>query len=194
MFYFYLLIQQNRQKQSKDKQGFPMNLYDYIRNIPDFPKKGIVFKDITPLLADGAAFHFCTDILRRRTKHLRITKIAGIESRGFIFGCALAQMLGIGFVPIRKKGKLPSETFQQSYALEYGTDTLEIHKDALSYTDHVLIVDDLLATGGTAKAAVDLVRQTGANISAVSFVIELNFLAGREKLKNQKIISLLNYE
>lgn len=171
-----------------------MNLYDYIRTVPDFPKAGIMFKDITPLLGDAKAFRLCIDILRRRVRDLHITKIAGIESRGFIFGCALAQELGLGFVPIRKAGKLPAETFSHTYSLEYGTDTVEIHKDALTYTDRVLLVDDLLATGGTAEAAVELVRQTDANISAVAFIIELAFLNGRDRLKNQNIISLLNYE
>jgi adenine phosphoribosyltransferase len=161
--------------------------------VPDFPKKGIMFKDITPLLSDAKAFQLCSEILKQRVRHLGITKIAGIESRGFIFGCALAQAMNLGFVPIRKKGKLPAETFSENYTLEYGVDTLQIHQDALTYTDRVLIIDDLLATGGTAAAAVKLVRQTGANIAAMSFIIELDFLSGREKLKNQTIISLLNY-
>lgn len=167
-----------------------MNLKDFVRDIPDFPKPGILFKDITPLLANGDAFRHCINAMVKSISDLTITKIAGIESRGFIFGAAMAESMGVGFVPIRKPGRLPAETYSQSYALEYGQDTLEIHRDACTYTDKVLIVDDLLATGGTAAAAIDLVHKTGADVAAFSCVIELGFLQGRERIKIHTISQL----
>jgi adenine phosphoribosyltransferase len=164
-----------------------------IRDVPDFPKKGIVFKDITPLIGDPEGLATAVDLLAEPFKDKGITAVCGMESRGFIFGVPVAERLGAGFVPVRKPGKLPHETLRQEYALEYGTDALEIHKDALSPRDRVVIVDDLLATGGTASATVDLVRATGAEVAGVAFVIELAFLRGREKLKALDIRSLVIY-
>ncbi len=169
-----------------------IQLRDYIRNIPDFPKPGINFKDISPLLANGRAFSACTSELSCHMPD-NIDAIVGIESRGFLFGAALAQLTGVGFIPIRKPGKLPAETHAIEYELEYGTDILEIHRDALSSGHNVVVVDDLLATGGTAEATVKLIEQLGANVAACLFVIELDFLNGREKLKNTPVHSLLHY-
>ncbi len=170
-----------------------IQLRDYIRNIPDFPKQGINFKDISPLLANGDAFSECTSEL---SVHMPddIDAIVGIESRGFLFGAALAQLTGVGFVPIRKPGKLPAATHAIEYELEYGTDILEIHRDALSHGHKVVIVDDLLATGGTAAATIKLVEQLGAKVAVCLFVIELDFLDGKEKLGNTPIVSLLHYD
>ena len=170
-----------------------MNLKDYIRDIHDFPIKGIVFKDIMPLLSDADAFKLATEKFATLINGLGITKIVGIESRGFIFGCALANHTNIGFAPIRKPGKLPSDVFSESYLLEYGSDTLEIHKDALTYTDRVLLIDDLLATGGTASAALKLIRQTGANVSLFATLIELSFLNGVQKLGSVNYKTLISY-
>ena len=169
-----------------------IQLRDYIRNIPDFPKQGINFKDISPLLANGEAFSECTSEL---SVHMpdNIDAIVGIESRGFLFGAALAQLTGVGFVPIRKPGKLPAETHAIEYELEYGTDTLEIHRDALSQGHRVVVVDDLLATGGTAAATIQLIEQLGAEVVACLFVIELDFLNGRVKLGSTPALSLLHY-
>ena len=169
-----------------------IQLRDYIRNIPDFPKAGINFKDISPLLADGEAFSECTSELSVNMPE-NIDAIVGIESRGFLFGAALAQLTGVGFVPIRKPGKLPAETHAIEYELEYGTDVLEIHRDALNKGHRVVIVDDLLATGGTAAATIQLVEQLGAEVAACLFVIELDFLGGKEKLGNTPTFSLLHY-
>jgi adenine phosphoribosyltransferase len=169
-----------------------IQLRDFIRNIPDFPKPGINFKDISPLLANGEAFSECTSEL---SVHMPadIDAIIGIESRGFLFGAALAQLTGVGFVPIRKPGKLPADTHAIEYELEYGTDTLEIHRDALSHGHRVVVIDDLLATGGTAAATIQLVEQLGAEVAACLFVIELDFLNGKEKLGNTSSFSLLHY-
>ncbi len=153
-----------------------------IRDIPDFPKPGIVFKDITPLLQDPKGLRFVVDQLAERYAGSGITKILGIESRGFIFGAPLAYKMGLGFSLIRKKGKLPYETYQHTYDLEYGTDTVEMHVDAVTKDDKVLVVDDLLATGGTAEATVALARKAGAEISEIAFVVELEFLKGRDRL------------
>ncbi len=169
-----------------------IQLRDYIRNIPDFPKAGINFKDISPLLADGEAFSECTSELSVNMPE-NIDAIVGIESRGFLFGAALAQLTGVGFVPIRKPGKLPAETHAIEYELEYGTDVLEIHRDALNKGHRVVIVDDLLATGGTAAATIKLVEQLGAEVAACLFVIELDFLSGRKKLGETPTFSLLHY-
>ena len=157
-------------------------LKNFIRDIPDFPKEGIIFKDITPLLNNNEAFKKTVDIFTKKYKKENIKHIVAVESRGFIFGCALAYKLGAGFVPIRKKGKLPYKTKSVSYELEYGTDTLEIHEDAIEPNSNVLIVDDLLATGGTVKAVVDLLKDLKANIVGIACLIELKFLKGKSKL------------
>jgi len=169
------------------------DLKQFIRDVPDFPKKGIVFKDITTLLKDPAALKITIERLYAEVKDLRINKVVGIESRGFIFGGMLAERLNAGFIPVRKPGKLPADVLKQSYELEYGTDTIEIHKDAISKGDRVLLHDDLLATGGTAAAACNLIEQMGGEVVLISFIIELDFLCGRDKLKGYKIHSLLNY-
>ncbi|MFC1538823.1 adenine phosphoribosyltransferase [Candidatus Latescibacterota bacterium] len=170
-----------------------MNLKSYIRDIVDFPKKGIVFKDITPLLHNPEALKTAVKLLADSVIGKDITQVVGIESRGFIFGAAVAVELGVGFIPIRKPGKLPAETLSESYTLEYGTDTIEMHRDALTANDRVLIVDDLLATGGTVQAAVKLVEQTGAEVTKITFVIELEFLNGREKIRGYDVLSLIKY-
>ncbi|SHI70575.1 adenine phosphoribosyltransferase [Malonomonas rubra DSM 5091] len=168
-------------------------LKDIIRNIPDFPKKGIVFKDITTLLADAKSFHRMVDLLAHRYVGEKIDQIVGIEARGFILGSALAYKLGTGITLVRKPGKLPYKTRSISYELEYGTDTLEIHEDAFKKGDKVIIADDLLATGGTMAAVVDLVEQFGAEIHECAFMAELEFLEGRSKLPEGKVYSLLKF-
>ncbi len=169
------------------------NLKDKIRSIPDFPKKGILFRDITTLLRDGKAFAQVIDAFVERYSGKRIDAVASIEARGFIIGGALACRLGTGTVPIRKKGKLPWDTCEATYDLEYGKDTLEIHKDAFHKGDNVLIADDLLATGGTMSAAINLVEQLGANVIELAFLIELEELKGREKLAGYSVFSLIEY-
>jgi adenine phosphoribosyltransferase len=164
-----------------------------IRHVPDFPKKGILFYDITTLLNDPGGFREAIDALVSPFTGEGIDQVVGIESRGFILGAAVACALGAGFSPIRKPGKLPSATHQESFALEYGTDALEIHQDAFGADHRVLIVDDVLATGGTARAAVDLVRRAGGNLVGTSFLIELNFLNGRAKLAGERVYSVLQY-
>ncbi|MFN3316388.1 MAG: adenine phosphoribosyltransferase [Raineya sp.] len=171
-----------------------MNLQDFIRSVPDFPKKGIVFKDITTLLKEPEAFATTTEMLYNFSKNLGVQKVAAIESRGFLFGSLLAQKLGAGFVPIRKPRKLPAEVYSQSYTLEYGEDTIEMHKDAIKKGEKVLLHDDLLATGGTAEAACKLIEQAGGVVVQISFLIELTFLNGREKLKGYDVVSLLRYD
>lgn len=165
-----------------------------IRNIPDFPKKGIMFRDITTLLQDPESLKKTADALFDLSSTLKIDKVVGIESRGFIFGSILAEKLGAGLVLVRKPGKLPSETISQSYTLEYGTDKLEIHKDAILPGEQVLIHDDLLATGGTARATCELVEKVGGQIAQVSFIVELSFLAGRDKFSGYKVDSLVKYD
>ena len=169
------------------------SLKSLIRNVPDFPKPGILFYDITTLLADGDGLRQSIDALANPYLDQSIDVVVGIESRGFIFGTAVADRLGVGFVPVRKPGKLPSTTVRVEYELEYGTDALEMHDDAIRAGQRVLIVDDLLATGGTAKAAGDLVGGRGAQVHALAFLIELDFLPGREKLSGQTIHSVLRY-
>ncbi|MEM9388743.1 MAG: adenine phosphoribosyltransferase [Pseudomonadota bacterium] len=164
-----------------------------IRDVPDFPKPGIVFKDITPLLADAAGLRLAIRTMADQIEDLQLDRIVGIESRGFIFGVPLALELGLGFTPARKPGKLPWRTQSQSYDLEYGQDTLEIHEDGVHPSDRVLVVDDLLATGGTMSATVGLVEALGARVVAVSVVIELAFLNGRERLPERRVESLLSY-
>lgn len=165
-----------------------------IRDIMDFPVKGIVFKDITTVLRDKEGFKEIIDFMVKKFADKNIDYIAGIESRGFIFGSALAYQLGAGFVPLRKPGKLPGETLSESYALEYGTDTLQIHKDAIEAGKRVLVIDDLLATGGTAAAACKLIKQTGAKVIAAAFVIELQDLNGRNKIpEDVETVSMVVY-
>ncbi|KAA9374650.1 adenine phosphoribosyltransferase [Microbispora amethystogenes] len=159
-----------------------------IRDVPDYPKPGILFKDITPLLADHAAF---TQVVDELGEGLAFDKVVGIEARGFILAAPVAYRSGAGFVPVRKEGKLPSETYEASYDLEYGSATIEVHADAFESGDRVLIVDDVLATGGTARAAVELVRRTGAQVVAVSFLMELSFLSGRDRLPGLEVRTLL---
>ena len=165
-----------------------------IRNIPDFPKPGILFKDITPLLADGRLFAKTIDLLAARYAGQRVDAVLGIESRGFIIGSALAYRLRAGFSVVRKPGKLPYQTHKASYQLEYGTDSLEIHVDALPPGGRVVIADDLIATGGTAAATAELVTKLGATVVECAFVIELAFLHGREKLQKFGVYSLLSYD
>lgn len=171
----------------------PGSLKKYIRNIPDFPKQGILFRDITTLLKNRTAFKKSIDGLAACVKGKKIDYVIAVESRGFIFGAALAYKLGAGFVPVRKKGKLPAETISASYTLEYGTDSLQMHKDALKPNAKVLIVDDLLATGGTVAAVCQLSEQVKAKIVGIIFLIELCDLKGRDKLKSYPVYSLMRY-
>jgi adenine phosphoribosyltransferase len=170
-----------------------VNLKNSIRSIPDFPRTGILFRDITTLLKDKKAFKQAVDALVAKFKGKKIDAVVAVESRGFIFGGALANKLGAGFIPVRKKGKLPWKTYSAEYALEYGVDALEIHQDALGPDDRVLIVDDLLATGGTAKAVTELVGRLQAKITGIVFLIELTGLNGREKLKGYPVHTLIKY-
>ena len=168
-------------------------LKNIIRDSPDFPKKGIVFKDITTLLSDNRSFHRMVDLIAHRYIGMRIDQIVGVEARGFILGAALAYKLGAGITLVRKPGKLPYNTKSKTYDLEYGTDTLEIHEDAFKPGDRVVIADDLLATGGTVAAVVDLVSELGAEIVECAFMAELEFLAGRKRLPEGKVFSLLQF-
>ncbi len=170
-----------------------MDLHPFIRDIVDFPKPGIVFKDITPLLMDPKAFEHTIDVLASRYQDQDFTKILAIESRGFIFGAPLALRLGKGLVPVRKPGKLPSETVSQAYELEYGVDTLEMHQDALDEGEKVIIIDDLLATGGTLEATAKLAEKVGAQVTEIATIIELTFLKGRERLKDYPLFAPLQY-
>ena len=165
-----------------------------IRNVPDFPKKGIVFRDITTLLQDKAAFHGAIEVFCEKYRSMKLDKIVGIESRGFIFGAVLADRLRAGFVPVRKPRKLPAATIREEYRLEYGTDAVEMHTDSIMHGERVLIVDDLIATGGTALAACKLVTRLGGAIIGLAFLIELSFLKGREKLKGYDVFSVLTYD
>ncbi len=160
-----------------------------VREVPDYPQPGVVFKDITPLLGDGKAFSAVVDALA--ALYGPVDKVAGIEARGFILAAPVACRLGAGFVPIRKKGKLPAATFAQDYALEYGVSTLEVHADAFEESDRVLVIDDVLATGGTAEATVNLVRRSGAEVAGIAMLIELSFLNGRAKLGGLPVTALL---
>ena len=170
------------------------NLRKLIREVPDFPKPGINFYDITTLLKDPDGFEQTIDALTEQCRGMQIDTIIGIESRGFIFATPLAYQLGAGFIPVRKPKKLPAECVSVSYDLEYGQDSLEMHKDAIGKGQRVLIVDDLLATGGTAKAVVDLVEGVGGKVEALLFVIELNFLNGRDKFEGHDVRSLIKYD
>jgi adenine phosphoribosyltransferase len=169
-----------------------VDLERYIRDIPDWPKPGVMFKDITPLLADPEAFREAIEQLATPYRDAGVTKVMGAEARGFILGGALALQLGAGFIPARKPGKLPWNTTSASYALEYGTDTLEMHEDAIGPADRVLVIDDVLATGGTASAKAELVESTGAAVIGFAFLMELDFLHGREKLGEHRIHSLIH--
>ncbi len=170
-----------------------MNLEGCIRSIPDFPKEGILFRDITTLLNNKEAFNTAIDQMAELLKNIEIDYIVAAESRGFIFGGALAYKLGCGFVPVRKPGKLPAASYRHTYALEYGEDSLEIHQDAFPEGSKVLILDDLLAIGGTANAMVNLVKQVKGKISAIAFLIELTALKGRDKIKDYPVYSLIKY-
>lgn len=177
----------------KDKLQY---VRENVREVPDFPKKGILFLDVTTIVKDAKAFDLCIEYLYEKFRDEKIDYIAGIESRGFIFGAALANKMKVGFIPIRKPNKLPAETIKETYSLEYGTDTIEMHADALKQGDRVLVIDDLLATGGTAVAACSLVKRVGAEVVAAAFIIELDPLKGREKIENNgvKVVSMLNYD
>lgn len=164
-----------------------------VRDVPDFPIKGILFKDITPILQDGRLFHIAVDAFADRLTGKKVDAVVGIDARGFIFAGAVAYKLGIGFVPVRKKGKLPYKTVVTSYTLEYGSETSEMHVDSVKKGSNVVIVDDLLATGGTAMAAATLVKQLGANITEIDFLIELSFLKGRERLKDHPVFAAIVY-
>ena len=167
---------------------------ELIRDIPDFPEPGIIFKDITPLLADPGAFRRATNVFVEHYRDAGLTKVAGIEARGFMFAAPVAYALDAGLVPIRKSGKLPSAVEKEIYELEYGTDILEIHKDAVGADDRVLLLDDVLATGGTAAAACRLLRRLGADVVAIAVLVELGFLQGRSKLTDVDVLSLVNYD
>ena len=171
-----------------------MDLRERIRSVPDFPKKGIVFRDITTLLKDGPSLARAVDIIRDRYREARVDKVVCVESRGFILGGALAYALRSGFVPIRKPGKLPSEKLKEEYSLEYGKDAVEIHLDAVTPGERVLLHDDLLATGGTMRAANNLVQKLGGQVVGISFLIELEFLHGRDCLSPADIFSVISYE
>ena len=178
---------------SEGVQANQTDLKRYIRDIPDFPTKGILFRDITPLLQDGHAFRHAIRLLAARHHGKRPDAVVAIESRGLIVGSALAYELGIGVIPVRKQGKLPHKTYRASYTLEYGQDTLEIHQDSLAHGANVLLVDDLLATGGTMGATIQLIEQCGGQIVELAFLIELTALKGRERLTPHPIISLIQY-
>ncbi|MBZ0199071.1 MAG: adenine phosphoribosyltransferase [Ignavibacteriaceae bacterium] len=169
------------------------DLKKYIRNVKDFPKPGIMFRDITTILKDPVAMQLTFEKLFEAAKELKIDKVVGIESRGFIFGALLAQKLNAGFVPVRKPGKLPGETLTETYELEYGKDSIQIHTDAISPGDKVLLHDDLLGTGGTARAAINLINKLGGKVVQASFIVELSFLNGREKIKETPIVCLVDY-
>lgn len=176
-----------------DKSQLISRLQRTIRDVNDFPKPGIVFKDVTPVLLDVALFGGAVQLMTEPYRDARISRVVSIESRGFLFGAPIALELGAGLVPIRKPGKLPAATQRVEYALEYGTDALEMHHDAVQGSDHVLIVDDVLATGGTANAAAQLVAATGAAVVGFTFLIELDFLKGRQRLAGKRVEALLHY-
>jgi adenine phosphoribosyltransferase len=170
-----------------------MDLKQHIRSVPDFPKTGILFYDITTLLRDPLGFKTTVDLLSTPYVGQGIDAVVGIESRGFILGAAVAQQIGAGFIPIRKPGKLPSKAIKETYDLEYGTDALEIHEDAVTSGQRILIVDDVLATGGTAAAAVQLIRKLGGELHGLAFLIELLFLNGKQKVEDENVYSVLQY-
>lgn len=171
-----------------------MDLKTKIRNIPDFPKKGIVFRDITPLIRDGEAFRYAVDLMASKYKDKKIDAILGAEARGFIFGAAMAYRLQTGFIPVRKPGKLPYDVCRASYSLEYGENIMEMHTDAIEEGDKILIVDDLVATGGTARGQAELVKNSGGIVIGFCFLIELEFLNPRDMLEGYEIFSVIKYE
>ncbi len=171
-----------------------MDLKQTIRSIPDWPIQGVIFRDLTTLMLDPAAFRQSCDILYERYRDQSVDKIVGIDARGFVFGSVLAYKMGIGFIPVRKKGKLPWKTIPETYSLEYGEDTLEIHEDAIEQGENVVIVDDLIATGGTVGATVSLVRKLGARILECAFIVELPDLKGREKIKDCPVFAITEFE
>ncbi len=171
-----------------------MDLKETIRSIPGWPIEGVIFRDITTLMQDPDAYRESCDVIHDRYKDQEIDKIVGIDARGFVFGAVLAYQLGVGFVPVRKKGKLPWKTIQESYSLEYGEDTLEIHEDAIEKGERVVIVDDLIATGGTVGATVKLVEKLGAQIIECAFIVELPDLKGRDKIPGQKVFAITEFE
>ena len=181
----------NKKTQKKEKKDI---IKESIRTIPHFPKQGIMFRDITTLLQDPKAFKKTCDAFYKRYKDKKIDVVVGIESRGFVFGAVLAYLLGVGFVPIRKPGKLPYKTIKEEYELEYGKSTVEIHEDAIKKGQRVLIVDDLIATAGTAKAAIKLVERLGGKVVECCFVVELPELKGREKLPDYTLFNLVDFE
>jgi adenine phosphoribosyltransferase len=170
-----------------------MNLKDFIKDVPDFPKQGILFKDITPLMENGKAYRYANILFTEYAREREATVIVGPEARGFIFGCPVASNMGIGFVPVRKPGKLPREALTASYDLEYGSASLSIHKNSIRPGSKVIIIDDLLATGGTIEASIKLVEAQGATVVGLAFLIELTELKGREKLQGYNILSLIKY-
>jgi adenine phosphoribosyltransferase len=170
-----------------------MELASLVRDVPDFPVKGILFKDITTLVRHGDAFQKVVDWMAEQYANKEVDKVVAIEARGYIFGAPLAYKLGAGFVPVRKPGKLPARSISESYALEYGTNTLEVHEDAIDPGQRVVIVDDLLATGGSARATINLVERLGGQVVGVAFMIELDFLHGRAQLEGYEVVSLIHY-
>ncbi|MFH2092307.1 MAG: adenine phosphoribosyltransferase [Pseudomonadota bacterium] len=171
-----------------------MDLKKMIRSIPDWPIKGIIFRDITTLMQDPEAYQQSCNILYDRYKNMDVDKIVAIDARGFVFGAVLAYKLGVGFVPVRKKGKLPWKTVQETYSLEYGKDTLEIHEDAIQAGEKIVIVDDLIATGGTVSATVKLVEKFGGEIVECAFIVELPDLKGRDQIKGHKVFAIMEFE
>ena len=171
-----------------------MNLKDSIRSIPGWPIEGVIFRDITTLMQDPEAYRKTCDVFYDRYKNLNIDKVVGIDARGFVFGGVLAYQLNVGFIPVRKKGKLPYKTVSEEYTLEYGKNTVEMHEDAISQGEKVVIIDDLIATGGTIEAAVKLVKKLGGDILECGFIVELPELKGREKIKDQYIFTICEFE
>jgi adenine phosphoribosyltransferase len=171
-----------------------MNLKDSIRSIPGWPIDGVIFRDLTTLMQDPEAYRNTCDVFYNRYKDLNIDKVVGIDARGFVFGAVLAYQLNVGFIPVRKKGKLPYKTISEQYTLEYGKNTVEMHEDAINAGEKIVIIDDLIATGGTIEAAVKLVKKLGGDILECAFIVELPDLKGREKIKDQKIFTICAFE
>ena len=171
-----------------------MDLKDFIRSIPDWPIEGVIFRDLTTLMQHPEAYRYTCDVFYDRYKNLQIDKVVGIDARGFVFGAVLAYQLNVGFVPVRKKGKLPYKTVSEQYTLEYGSNTVEMNEDAVAEGEKVVIIDDLIATGGTIEAAVKLVKKLGGDIVECAFIVELPDLKGREKIKDQKIFTICTFE